>query len=197
MSQVPVEVAINPTSGSFTTASGITVAAGTYKVVFTPVLGSPTTLSGALPAVPTGLYPSSWLTSSGIPQQLAFGWVGSTGSITDFHEVDAANVVSFTSTPQLAVTQTSYSAASPALGAPVTYTVSPSVSRLGRERELGGVGERDDAGRGDAGRRVRVGLDLRGAVRAGDHLHQQLHAVRGRHLPAADHAWRASSPRRG
>jgi hypothetical protein len=56
---VPVEVAINPTSGSFTTASGITVAAGTYKVVFTPVLGSPTTLTGTLPTVPAGLYPSS------------------------------------------------------------------------------------------------------------------------------------------
>ena len=112
-SKVPVEVAINPTSGSFTTASGITVAAGTYKVVFTPVGGSATTLSGALPVVPTGLYPSTWLTSSGIPRQLAFGWVGSTGSVTDFHEVDAANVVSFTSVPQLAVTQTSYSAASP------------------------------------------------------------------------------------
>ena len=39
-SVVPVEVAINPTSASFTTASGITVAAGTYKVVFTPVKGS-------------------------------------------------------------------------------------------------------------------------------------------------------------
>src|SRR3984957_10457677 len=130
-SQVPVEVAINPTSGPFTTASGITVAAGTYKVVFTPVGGSATTLTGALPAAPSGLYPSSWTSSGGVPKQLAFGWVGSTGSVTDFHEVDAANVVSFTPTPQLAVTQTSYSAASPALGAPVTYTVNPSVSASG------------------------------------------------------------------
>ncbi len=130
-SEVPVEVAINPTSASLTTASGITVPAGTYKVVFTPVGGSATTLSGTLPTVPSGLYPSSWVTSSGIPEQLAFGWVGSTGGSTDFHEIDAANVVSFTPTPQLAVTQTSYSAASPALGAPVTYTVNPSVSASG------------------------------------------------------------------
>ena len=79
-SLVPVEVAINPTTASFTTASGITVAAGAYKVVFTPVGGSATTLSGALPTVPSGLYPSSsWTTSGGIPKQLAFGWVGSTG----------------------------------------------------------------------------------------------------------------------
>ncbi len=67
-SVVPVEVAINPTAASFTTASGITVAAGTYKVVFTPVDGSATTLTGTLPTVPSGLYPSSWTTASGIPQ---------------------------------------------------------------------------------------------------------------------------------
>ena len=131
-SLVPVEVAINPTSTSFTTASGITVAAGTYKVVFTPVGGSATTLSGTLPAVPSGLYPSSsWTTSGGIPKQLAFGWVGSTGGITDFHEVSNVNVVSLSSVPQLAVTQTAYSAAFPALGAPVTYTVTPSVASSG------------------------------------------------------------------
>ena len=131
-SVVPVEVAINPTSTSFTTASGIAVAAGTYKVVFTPVGGSATTLSGTLPTVSSGLYPSSsWTTSSGIPKQLAFGWVGSTGAVTDFHEVGAVNVVSFNPVPQLAVTQTSYSAASPALGAPVTYTVNPSISSSG------------------------------------------------------------------
>ena len=130
-SEVPVEVAINPTSASFTTASGITVPAGTYEVVFTPVGGSAITLSGTLPTVPSGLYPSSWLTSGGIPQQLAFGWVASTGGSTNFHEIDAANVVSFTPVPQLAVTQTAYSAASPALGAPVTYTVNPSVSASG------------------------------------------------------------------
>ena len=131
-SLVPVEVAINPTTASFTTASGITVAAGAYKVVFTPVGGSATTLSGTLPAVPSGLYPSSsWTTSGGIPKQLAFGWVGSTGGSTDFHEVSNVNVVSFNAVPQLAVAQTAYSAASPALGAPVTYTVTPSVASSG------------------------------------------------------------------
>ncbi|HUN37855.1 MAG TPA: putative Ig domain-containing protein [Trebonia sp.] len=131
-SVVPVEVAINPTSGSFTTASGIVVASGTYAVRFTPVGGSATTLTGALPAVASGLYPSSsWTTSAGIPKQLAFGWVGSTGAVTDFHEVDTASVVSFNPVPQLAVSQTAYTVASPALGAPVTYTVNPSVSSSG------------------------------------------------------------------
>ena len=31
---------------------------------------------GALPVVPSGLYPSSWVNANGIPKQLAFGWVG-------------------------------------------------------------------------------------------------------------------------
>ena len=131
-SEVPVEVAINPTSTSFTTVSGITVPAGTYAVQFTPVGGSATQETGALPTVPSGLYPSStWTTSAGIPKQLAFGWVGSTGAVTDFHEVDAVNVASFSPVPQLAVSQTSYVAASPKAGTPVTYTVSPSVSSSG------------------------------------------------------------------
>jgi hypothetical protein len=37
------------------------------------VSGSATTLSGALPVVRAGVHPSSRLTSSGIPQRLAFG----------------------------------------------------------------------------------------------------------------------------
>jgi large repetitive protein len=131
-SVVPMEVVINPTAVSFTTASGITVPAGNYAVRFTPVGGSAMTETGTLPTVPSGLYPSSsWTTSAGIPKQLAFGWVGSTGSVTDFHEVDAANVVSFNPVPQLAVSQTSYVVASPSAGTPVTYVVSPSVSSSG------------------------------------------------------------------
>jgi large repetitive protein len=131
-SVVPVEVAINPTSASFTTASGITVPPGTYAVQFTPVGGSAIQETGALPTVPSGLYPSSsWTTSAGIPKQLAFGWVGSTGGVTDFHEVDAVNVNSFSPVPQLAVSQTSYVAASPTAGTPVTYVVSPSMSASG------------------------------------------------------------------
>ncbi|MCW2929849.1 MAG: hypothetical protein JWM19_811, partial [Actinomycetia bacterium] len=135
-SVVPVEVAINPTATSFTTASGITVPAGTYEVVFTPVGGPATTLSGTLPTVASGLYPSTWTTSAGMPKQLAFGWVGSTGGTTDFHEVDQANVVSFSPVPQLTVSQTSYSAASPALGAPVTYTVNAGASSSGASESL-------------------------------------------------------------
>ncbi|MGF7238514.1 MAG: putative Ig domain-containing protein [Frankia sp.] len=127
-SKVPVEVVINPTASSITTASGVVAAAGTYAVVFTPVGGTPRTLAGAMPMVPTSLYPSSsWLTAGGIPRQLAFGWVGSTGSVMDFHELDNAKVVTFNPVPQLGVSAVSYNGSSPAPGDPVTYSVTASV----------------------------------------------------------------------
>ena len=127
-SLVPVEVVFNPGSSSVTTDSGLVVPAGDYDVTFTPVGGTAKTLLGALPVVPSGLYPSSWVNASGIPKQLAFGWVGSTGSVTDFHEIDNAVVSSFNAVPQLAVSQTSYAASTLAVGSPVTYTVAASSS---------------------------------------------------------------------
>ena len=127
-SLVPVEVVFNPGSSSVTTDSGLVVPAGDYDVTFTPVGGTAKTLLGALPVVPSGLYPSSWVNANGIPKQLAFGWVGSTGSVTDFHEIDNVVVSSFNAVPQLAVSQTSYAAATLSPGSPVTYTVTASSS---------------------------------------------------------------------
>ncbi|MEV4495768.1 putative Ig domain-containing protein [Micromonospora arborensis] len=129
-SVVPVEVVINPTTSSFTTDSGLVVAAGRYMVVFRPVGASVSrVLEGPLPAVAAGLYPSpSWLNSNGIPRQLAFGWVASTGSVVDNHEVDNTNVVTFNPVPDLNVTQTSYTGPNPQPGDPVNYTVVPSVA---------------------------------------------------------------------
>ena len=127
-SKVPVEVVINATSSTVTTASGLVVPAGDYDVKFTPVSGSARTLLGALPVVPSGLYPSSWVNSSGIPKQLVFGWVGSTGGDTDYHEIDNVVVNSINPVPQLAVSQTSYAAATLSPGSPVTYTVTASSS---------------------------------------------------------------------
>lgn len=121
-SVVPVEVVINPTSTALTTPSGLTAAAGGYAVRFTPIGGSAQTLTGSLPTVPSGLYPSSWLNSTRIPRQLAFGWVASTGAVTNFHEIDNVVVNSLSPVPQLAVAQTSYANALTA-GSPVTYTV--------------------------------------------------------------------------
>ncbi|RZT77371.1 putative Ig domain-containing protein [Micromonospora violae] len=127
-SVVPVEVVINTTASPYTTDSGITTPAGQYRVRFTPVGGSARTLEGALPVVSPSLYPSpTWLNASGYPRQLAFGWVGSTGSVTDFHEVDNARAVSFNPVPDLNVSQTSAVGASPQPGDPVTYSITAGV----------------------------------------------------------------------
>jgi hypothetical protein len=127
-SLVPVEVVFNPSSSSVTTPSGLVVPGGDYDVTFTPVGGTARTLVGALPVVPAGLYPSSWVNANGIPKQLAFGWVASTGSNTDYHEIDNAVVTTLNPVPKLAVSQTSYAAASLSPGSPVTYTVAASSS---------------------------------------------------------------------
>src|SRR6202046_3407464 len=121
-SLVPVEVVYNPSSSSVTPASGLVVPGGDYDVTFTPVGGLARSLVGALPVVPAGLYPSSWVTANGFPKQLAFGWVAPTGANTDYHEIDNAVVTTLNPVPQLAVSQTSYAAATLSAGSPVTYT---------------------------------------------------------------------------
>ena len=128
---MPVEVAINPSGATVTTASGVSVPAGSYEVVFTPVgATTATTLTGTLPTVPAGMYPPSWTDSNGIPKELAFGWAASSNNGTDGHEIDDAQAASFTPA-QLSVAQTSYSGSSPQPGDPVTYTVVPSVTTTG------------------------------------------------------------------
>ena len=127
-SVVPVEVVYNPSSVTVTTPSGLMVPGGDYDVHFTPVGGTARDVIGALPVVPSGLYPASWVNASGYPKQLAFGWVGSTGSVTDYHEIDNVVVTTLNPVPQLAVAQTSYAAATLAPGSPVTYSVAASSS---------------------------------------------------------------------
>ncbi|MEU4829853.1 putative Ig domain-containing protein [Streptosporangium sp. NPDC023615] len=120
---VPVQVGINPTNTVLTTAAGMAIPANSYRVITTLVNGTSRTLTGTLPAVSTSLFPASWLTSAGIPRQLAFGWVASTGAITDFHEVDNARVATISAVPELTVAQTGYTAATLQPGDPVTYSV--------------------------------------------------------------------------
>ncbi|HET7014345.1 MAG TPA: putative Ig domain-containing protein, partial [Streptosporangiaceae bacterium] len=127
-STVPVEVVINPTASSLTTASGLSVPAGDYDVTFTPIGGTQTNLINALPTVPSGLYPSSWVNSSNIPKQLVFGWVGSTGAVLDYHELNNAVVTSLAPVPKLAISQTSYAAATLSAGSPITYVINGSSS---------------------------------------------------------------------
>ncbi|MER5319702.1 DUF7507 domain-containing protein [Streptosporangium roseum] len=120
---VPVQIGINPTGSVLTTAAGLAVPANSYRMVVTLVGGATRTLTGTLPSVTSGLYPSSWLNASGIPRQLAFGWVASTGGVTDFHEIDEAAVSTISAVPELTVAQTSYNASTLTPGDPVTYSV--------------------------------------------------------------------------
>jgi uncharacterized repeat protein (TIGR01451 family) len=125
---VPVQVLVNPTTATLVSDSGVSTAAGTYKVVVTPVGQTARMITGPLPSVSSGLYPSTtWLNAAGVPRQLAFGLVGSTGGMTDTHEISNVKAVTFNPVPQLAVSTTSFSTASPAPGAPVTYKVATSV----------------------------------------------------------------------
>ena len=106
--RVPVEIVINPTAQSITTASGVTVPPGDYEVAFTPLGsgGTVQTLSGPLPTVgngglvdsgPNATIPSSWVNpTTGIPYQFIYGWVASTGGSTNVHEV---NMVSASAAP--------------------------------------------------------------------------------------------------
>jgi Bacterial lectin len=91
------------------------------EVVYNPSSSSVTTPSGLV-------VPASWVSANGFPKQLAFGWVGSTGSVTDFHEIDNAIVTTLNPVPQLTVSQTSYAAATLAAGSSVTYQVAASSS---------------------------------------------------------------------
>ncbi len=130
-SRVPVEVVINPLASSMTTTSGLTVAALSYLVAFTPVGGSQRTLTGSLPSG-SGILPASYLGANGIPKNLTFGWTGATGgSAADYHEIDGAQVATYSTIPVLGVTQTAYYDSAVVAGDPVTYRVVPSVSSGG------------------------------------------------------------------
>ncbi len=128
-SKVPVQVVINPNTSAVISASGLTVAAKSYAVAFTPVGGTQKVLTSTLPTVGAGLsFPASYLDSSGLPKQLAFGFVASTGGSVDYHELDQTTVTTLNgSVPQLTVAQSAYTAANLAAGDPVTYVVKAGV----------------------------------------------------------------------
>ncbi len=124
-STVPVEVVINPSASSITTASGLTVAAQSYEVAFTPVGSAQQTLSGSLPSVAGLGFPSSWYNAStGIPYQLTFGWVGSTGGSTEIHEVDNLSAATVAGTPPaLTASMTDDASGTPVHGSTINYSV--------------------------------------------------------------------------
>ena len=128
-SVVPVKVLVNPTTATLTSSDGSSVAAGSYKVIATPVGGTAKTLTGTLPVAPSTLYPATtWVNANGVPKQLAFGFVGSTGGSNDVHEVSDVQVRTFDPDPAVSVSTTAYAASTSAAGDPVTYVARTSVS---------------------------------------------------------------------
>ncbi|MHB1508056.1 MAG: IPT/TIG domain-containing protein [Acidimicrobiales bacterium] len=129
--EVPVEVAINPTPTAFTTPSHITVPPLSYVASVTPIKGPTQLLTGTLPNA-TGILPSNLLDANGIPQQLSFGWSGSTGGSTDVHEI--TNVVIspvITEPPRFGLSLTDSDGGYLVAGGTVSYTATPTLSSSG------------------------------------------------------------------
>lgn len=124
--KVPVEVVINPSSSSVSTVSGLTVAAHSYEVAFTPLgASSRQTLSGSLPSVAGLGFPASWYDpTTGIPYQLTFGWVGSTGGDMEVHEVNDVSAGTVSGIPPTLTASVMDSAGgAPASGSTFDYNV--------------------------------------------------------------------------
>ena len=129
-SSVPVRILINSSRSAVVTESGFTVAAESYLVIFTPIGQAQRQLTGALPQMAAGLVGApTWLDSDGLPKQLAFGWVASTGGNTDHHEVTNVKVTSLSNVAQLSLSQLSYTPAGTTLAAgdPISYVVTPGI----------------------------------------------------------------------
>ena len=108
---VPEEVVINPSSTATITAeqSGVSVAPESWLFAVRPV-GSSTweTLTGTLPTVTNdpnlaSMDPTYFDSVTGLPRLLTFGWIASSGGLTEFHEVSHLSVKSLTVAPVLAL----------------------------------------------------------------------------------------------
>ncbi|MDX6243676.1 MAG: large repetitive protein, partial [Frankiales bacterium] len=110
---VAAEIAMNPTNAPASTATGIVIPANSYLIQVTPYAtatggaGVAMQLSGLLPTtgnntVLQNAFPPAWINpATGVPYQVSFGWVASTGGSTEVHEV--ANLVATTLSGQLPV----------------------------------------------------------------------------------------------
>ncbi len=109
---VAAELAMNPTNAAASTASGLVIPANSYLIQVTPYAtatggaGTAMSLSGLLPTTSNNTvlstFPSSWINPvTGVPYQVSFGWVSSTGGSNEVHEV--ANLVATTLSGQLPV----------------------------------------------------------------------------------------------
>lgn len=132
--EVPVEIAINPSSTATTTpSSGLTVPADGFLVVFTPVGGAQKTITGTLPDLNdfSSLgFPSSWFNpSTGYPYQVTFGWTASTGGDNEYHEINTLDSETLNGPlPTLSLSDTDSSSGVLAQGGTGTFTLTPSVA---------------------------------------------------------------------
>ncbi len=135
---VPVEVAVNPTSGALTAAGGFNVPADSWVVQVQPIgAAAPVTESGALPDDTAFAPDSSWVNGNGVPQQLSFGWSASTGASTDYHTISQVAVQTLNGTPPvLGVGLTDNSGGTATTGQTVTYTATPSVTSADETRKI-------------------------------------------------------------
>ena len=146
-SAVPVEIVINTSGSSVTTTatttltphnfSSFSVNAYSYEVAFIPIGSSSALyLTGALPNA-SSILPSGWYNGSGIPYQMTFGWVGSTGGDDDVHEVNLVQSSTVSGDPpQLSATVTDNASGAPPHNSNMDYTVDVSnASTAGAEAD--------------------------------------------------------------
>jgi outer membrane protein OmpA-like peptidoglycan-associated protein len=130
---VPEEVVVNTTGSAITAGtSGISVPAGDWMFAVKPLSSNKTgstweSLDGALPKSPVGV-PSSWLNSTDLPKDMAFGFAASTGGSNEYHQINELNVDSLTAAPTLALTNTTSNAGTITAGGSGTVTLTPSVA---------------------------------------------------------------------
>ena len=135
---VPVEMAINPSASATTTASGLTVAANSWIIAYTP-LGTATqqTLTGALPTTTNNpalaTFPASWINpATGIPYQLTFGWTASTGGSNEYHEVNQLTATTLIgAVPDLSLTTSDNEGGQMLAGNHANFILAPGIAASG------------------------------------------------------------------
>jgi hypothetical protein len=135
--KVPVEIVINPTANPIAAqrATTVTVAAGQFAVIFTPIGGSQQVLTGSLPTLSTtsnaASIPASWIDpATGYPYKLTYGWVAGTGGASDIHEVNYLEAKTAAG-PVPVLSAAAGGDTSVAHAGTGTYTVTPTVTTAG------------------------------------------------------------------
>ncbi|TPW77886.1 beta strand repeat-containing protein, partial [Schumannella soli] len=136
-SLVPVRVLYNPTGADITAAATasfgtFTVPASSYAVLWKPIGGAVTSMTGALPKYTSSEYSAfapnaNWYNpTTGYPYKLSYGWTSSTGGANDNHEISTVSATTLAG-PVPVITLAGSTSTAPK-GGTGTYTVTPTVS---------------------------------------------------------------------